>query len=214
MSEILIIIMLVFLTAINVCYLFYFKNRAKKAIKIEEKDNYYKLDAKIEFQKYLILAVISVAAFFGINKFNDLSDTAKQITILETSYDNINKMYLEAQDNLRRIEGSYSGFVERLSKNEKELILLDFKIQDITRQLPEPNIKVIAKLLAQTYLTILLEHGPTADAVPYNDDFITKESEKIIQLLKATGFTNSEAEDYLQEITKNTRIENKIRIKN
>jgi heme/copper-type cytochrome/quinol oxidase subunit 2 len=158
MSEILIIIMLVFLTAINVCYLFYFKNRAKKAIKIEEKDNYYKLDAKIEFQKYLILAVISVAAFFGINKFNDLSDTAKQITILETSYDNINKMYLEAQDNLRRIEGSYSGFVERLSKNEKELILLDFKIQDITRQLPEPNIKVIAKLLAQTYLTILLEH--------------------------------------------------------
>lgn len=208
MIDFLIFLMFLSLTAANFHYLFYFKNKAKKGIIIEEKDNYYKLDAKIEFQKYLIIAIISAAGFFGIKKFSDLSDNAVKIEKLETSYENLKKSYTEAQINLEKLENRYAAFDSRYatfdSKFEKDLLIMEFKVQDATRQLPEPNIIAISKLLAQAYLAILNEHGPEADHIVYSPEYIEKESEKIIRLLNASGLTSSEAREYFNEIKKST----------
>jgi hypothetical protein len=207
--QILIVLILALLTTVNCYYLSYFKSRAKRNIKIEENDNYYKLDAKIEFQKYLLLGIISVATFFGINEFNDLNIKADKVEKLEASIVNINKLSAEAENRYNELQKRYAGFTEKIVTDEKELLRMDFKIKEATRQLPEANIIAISKLLAQTYLAILLEHGPTADHVPYSNEYIEKESEKIIRLLIAAGLTNSEAQEYYKEIRKSTpKIEN------
>lgn len=202
--EILIVLTLLILTLVNLHYLNYFKSKVGKANKIEGIDNYYKLDAKIEFQKYLLLAIISIATFFGIKEFNDLSINADKIKSIENSFENLNNLYIEAQTKLNQIVSRHAEFDKSIQVLEKDLLVIDFKVKDATRQLPEPNIVAISKLIAQTYIAIILEHGPYMDHVAYSEEYIEKETEKIIRLLTAAGLTNSEAQDYLREVKKNT----------
>jgi hypothetical protein len=182
--------------------------------KLDKLDNYYKLDAKIEFQKYLILGIIAVAGYFGYNKFIDLDKEADKIKNLEKSFETLDIKYIEAQKNLERLITQNAQYEKLYADREKDLMKLDYKIQDATRQIPESNIRSLALLLSQTYLSLILDHGPYADHITYTDDYINKESEKIIRLLKSAGFSSSESTDLIKEITKDTWMDGKLKLNN
>lgn len=205
--------------------LYYIKRSLKNGRSITENESVYRLDSKIELQKYVFVGTIAIASFFGYTKYSELIVKAE---LLQENFGELTSKYNELILKHNDLSFKYSildnnyeisvensnNFEKEISKYNMEFQTINYKLTDATRQIPENNIKAIAKLLAQTYLVNLLDHGPTADAVPYSNEYIERESVKIYHLLVAAGFSSIEAKEYFNEITKNTRIENKIKISN
>jgi hypothetical protein len=205
MTNLIIIVALIVLTAFNVYYLFYFKSLAKKSRKVEELDNYYKLDAKIELFKYLSVGLISIAALFGVSKFTDLSDKLKKVeTIdeqyikLKMDYDILSKDQTVIIQNSKEIKDLYSTLLLQMKDIQLEFYKQDQKIREATRQIPEANIRVLTRQLIETNLRDVGTQGLITDAP--DSVVINKEIMKSREMLKSAGFSSDEIEEIIKEI--------------
>jgi hypothetical protein len=197
--EILTALSLIFLTAFNAYYLFYFKNRSKFPGRIEKIDNYYKLDAKIEFQKYLFLAIITIAGYFGINKFTDLSKESEKITKLETSFKSLENEYQKAQKKLDDLTIKNAEYERLLKTKEIDLIDLNYKIKDITRQIPEANIRLLTRQLVESNLRFA---GVSLVMTNEVDSAILKrEITKSKEMLRSAGYSTEEIDNLIKSLT-------------
>ena len=198
-----IIIALTVLTAFNAYYLFYFKSFVKKSRKVEELDNYYKLDAKIELFKYLSVGFISVAAFFGVSKFTDLSNELKNIegineqyTKSKLDYEILLRNQNELSQDYKEIKNLYSTLKLDMKDIEIEFYKQDQKIKEATRQIPEANIRVLTKQLVETNLRDVGGHGFATDEL--DTLLIKKEIINSRQMLKSAGCTQDEIEETIK----------------
>ena len=200
-----IIIALLVLTAFNIHYLFYFKSLAKGSRKVEELDHYYKLDAKIELFKYLSVGLISIAALFGVSKFTDLSDKLKSFDVLgdqyaklKLDYENLLRDQNNLQQNSNEIKSLYSTLILQMKDIGMEFYKQDQKIKEATRQIPEANIRVLTRQLIETNLRDVGTQGLLVDAP--DSIVIEKEILKSREMLKSAGFSSDEIEDIIKEI--------------
>lgn len=194
------------LTSYNVYYLFYFKTLAKRSRKVEELDNYYKLDAKIELFKYLSIGLISIAALFGVSKFTDLSDKLNRFEDLGDQYNKLKFDYeilLKDQSNFlqnsKDIKDLYSTLILKVKDIELEFYKQDQKIKEATRQIPEANIRVLTRQLIETNLRDVGGHGFITDVI--DSVVVKKEIVKSREMLKSAGFTIDEIDKIIREIT-------------
>jgi NADH:ubiquinone oxidoreductase subunit 5 (subunit L)/multisubunit Na+/H+ antiporter MnhA subunit len=204
-----ILIILMVLTGFNVYYLFYFKQKSRKTGRVEETDNYYKLDAKIELQKYLAIGLISIAAWFGITKFSDISDKYQKFENLERNYNNLLNDYEEMKSYNKELKEAMTEMKELLiqfkldNKNiEIEFLKQDQKIKEATRQIPEANIRMLTKQLIETNMRDVGTQGLWID----NPDtiLINKELIKSVNMLKSAGYSPDEIEEIINDIKEKT----------
>lgn len=198
--KLLIIIVLGILTIANMAYLFYFHSRSKKTGKIEEKENYYKLDAKIELHKFMAITVISVAAFFGYTNFSDLNKDFNEMETKIKRFENV----IEKSDSLDYVIKQLKVDLELVSK-EKDMIESEFekqnlKIKEATTRIPEANIRILTK---QLVFTNMRNAGLStlATAEP-NEVIIKDELIKSQDILRNAGFSQNEINLILAELKK------------
>lgn len=197
-ASVLIIIVLIILTIANICYLVFFWIRSKEGRKIKEKENYYKLDAKIELHKFMAIAVISVAAFFGYSKFSDLSN---DFTEMDKKVEKFEKV-IEDYDSLQIVIKQLKIDLE-LVREEKEMIESEFekqnqKIKEATTRIPEANIRILTK---QLVFTNMRNAGLSSLAFDKPDDSKIKiELKKSQEILRNAGFSQNEIDQIFIEL--------------
>lgn len=196
--KILIVIVLIILTIANMTYLFYFHARSKKIGNIKEKENYYKLDAKIELHKFMAIAVISIAAFFGYAKFTDLNKDFNEMEVKVKQFEKVITNY----DSLVIVIEQLEIDLEFVRK-EKDLIEFEFKkqnqkISEATARIPEANIRVLTKQLVYTNMR---NAGLSSLAIADPDESkIQIELEKSLEILRNAGFSQNEIDQILREL--------------
>ena len=116
MENWLIIIVLSVLTISNLYYLYYFKTHSREKKGISELDNYYKLDAKIELQKYMAIGLISIGAWFGISKFSDLSLNFKRFDDLDRKYNQLSSNYEKLNSNYEELNNTHEKLLTSLQE--------------------------------------------------------------------------------------------------
>jgi len=203
--EWLIIIILAILTAFNGYYLIYFIRKASSEGKISEKDNYYKLDAKIEFLKYLTIGLISIAAFFGFQKYTDLSDKFDQFEELNTNYYQLKETYNEIRNEnvrlknqLNEINESIINFQIEKKDIEIEYIKLNHRITEAARKIPEANIRILTKKLIETNLR---DAGTSQLWISDPDTIaIKRELNNSIDMLRSAGYSSDEIDKIIKDI--------------
>lgn len=186
--SILIIIVLSVLTAFNAYYLCYFWKKAKKEGKIAEKDNYYKLDAKIELQKYLALGLIAIAAFFGFAKFSDISENLKEL-------DSLNNNIIKIESNLKTLEDNYYDLADRHKtfndKTDIDFKKIDTKINNAAKRIPENNLRILAESLIHSRIEYMANIGRWS-AKSYSKEEIQDEINRSMDSLIRLGFSENE----------------------
>lgn len=196
----------------NLLIMYKIKKTIKGKSSITANELYIELKSRIQLITTIFSIVVVILTYFGFTTEDRIKQRINdQVSEEFRKYDTIYKKLNEKQDSALNTSMEVKNILDNF---DKQLETLNNKLTNATRQIPESNIRAIAKLLAQTYLVNLLDHGPTVDAEPYSIDYIKRESEKIYHLLIVAGFSSSEAKAYFQEITKNTRVENKINISN
>lgn len=196
-----IITVLIILTGFNCYYLFYFKSRSKEIGKLEEKDNYYKLDAKIELQKYLALGLIAIASSFGYSKFTDISDKFDEFEQLRSKYKQLNEDYTQLQIVSKDLQANIVKFQQYNNEIEKEFIKQNQKIANATRKIPEANIRDLTKQLIDINLRNLREAGTSVHIVNDPDTIaINNEIKKSISMLKNVGYSDNEIKEIIRVI--------------
>ena len=154
--EVFIVIVFAALTLANLCYLiFSFRNSRRDTNSNDQNlENYYKLDAKVEFLKYTVLVIIAVAAFFGIDKFSTLSDSLTKLDTIETKFSDLSNKYAQLNSNYSNLQNDYQGLYERYEKisekynqYDKEFNRFEYRIREASRRIPENNLKILAELL-------------------------------------------------------------------
>ena len=194
---------LVVLTGFNIYYLFYFKSR--KNGKIKRSDNYYKLDAKIELQKYMAIGLITVASIFGYSKFSDLSDNLKRFenissdySKLSTDYAKLKAQHEELQEAIKEMTESFSQL--EIYKKDIEMLFLkqNQKINEATRQIPEANIKVLTKQLIE----INIRNAGISTLIEPEIDMedVSRELIRSRELLKSVGYSSDEIEEIINKM--------------
>jgi predicted nuclease with TOPRIM domain len=214
------ILVLIVLTVFNIYYLYYFKSKHTGNKTINETDNYYKLDAKIELQKYLAIGLISIAGIFGYSKFEDLSNkyedfesTIQKYNNLEQDYENLRIENDSLKANMERMKELFSKLENDKDEIENEFFKQNQKIKVATQKIPESNIRSISILLSQFYIKNLLEFG-YIDQEPYSDEVIQEELVKLYSLLVSSGLSSQESKNFINEKIKNSRIEGKLEVGN
>ena len=196
--SILIIIVLFVLTGFNTYYLCYFWRKTKKEGKIEEKDNYYKLDAKIELQKYLAIGLIAIAAFFGYAKFSDISENLKEVDLL-------NKNILKIESNLETLEDNYNNLANRHKTFNDETDIdfkkIDTKINNAAKRIPENNLRLLAKDIVYSRIEYVKNIGRW-DQKGYSKNEIQDEINKSIESLVRLGFDEKELKQIRNNLEK------------
>lgn len=196
----LLVIVLLIFSLFNWRYLQFFKKSAKSAKEILEKENYYKLDAKIEIIKYMAIAVISVAAFFGYSKYTDLLDrydkmeaTVEKFERLNKDYDSLMVISQTLQTELQQIE-TYKTTIKNQLINQNQ------KIEQATKRIPEANVRILTKQLVLTNMrTIGVRSLQISEP---NQETINNELNKSIEILKQAGFTETEINQVISELKK------------
>ncbi len=197
--SLLIVLILIVLTWFNFRYLRFFKNKAKVGKEIEEKENYFKLDAKIELHKFMAIAVISVAGFFGYyqfadfsKEFNKMEQTVKKFEELSEDYDSLKNLTDELKVELKQFDTLDFRFNDVNTKiNRIENNIQQDKIQELLKQLVMINFR-------------FLGIEPLLGTVPTNAQIIvqTEESKK---MLKNVGFSDVEIEKIIVEAKKGNK---------
>jgi len=193
----------VVLTLFNLYYLIYFWSATRKSSKVQELDNYYKLDAKIELFKYLALGLITIAAFFGVSEFTDISDRVEKFENLNEDFNRLSSEYQTLNNELENFIGEYNEMVDmyvslqgKYKDTELEFIKQDQKIKDATRKIPEANVRVLTRQLVEIYLNLA---GTTSLAIaPRNIEELEKAKIRSIEMLKSAGFTSEEIENIIK----------------
>ncbi len=196
----LLVIVLLIFSWFNWRYLQFFKKSAKSAKEILEKENYYKLDAKIEIIKYMAITVISVAAFFGYSKYSDLLNkydkmeaTVEKFERLNKDYDSLMVISQDLQNELKQIEAFKTTI-------NSELINQNQKIEQATQRIPEANVRILTKQLVLTNMRTI---GVRSLQISEPDQkTINTELQKSIEILKQAGFTETEINQVVSELKK------------
>ena len=201
-------IVLVVLTAFNAYYLFYFKSCAKQTGAINEKDNYYKLDAKIELLKYLSIGLISIASLFGIYKLTDLSNQFKNFedlnskyTQLKNDYESLSKDQSEILANAKDIQQLYHNLLIEKNNIDLEFYKQDQKIKSATERIPDNNLRILARLLMRSHIDNYASLGRITDYY-HTEEEIKNEVTKVAEYLKYFGFEPSEIREIIGDIEK------------
>jgi len=191
------------LTLFNLYYLIYFWSAARKSSKVQEHDNYYKLDAKIELFKYLALGFITIITFFGMSEFTNISDRMDEFENLNEDYSRLRSEYQALNTELKNFKGEYEemrnmyySLQGKYKDTELEFYKQDQKIKDATRRIPEANVRVLTRQLVEIYLNLA---GTTSLAImPRNIEELEKAKIRSIEMLKSAGFTHDEIENIIK----------------
>jgi len=186
--SILIIIVLSVLTGFNAYYLCYFWRRAKKEGKIEEKDNYYKLDAKIELQKYLAIGLIAIAAFFGFSQFSDINKDIKKVENIDSTISKLESDYQTLDSNYKALFNDNDIFFKESNSKINEL---NNKLEKATERIPEDNLRVLAESLIRSRIDYMANIGRVS-ARGYSKEEIQSEIIKSMESLRDFGFNEIE----------------------
>lgn len=203
-----IITILMVLTVFNVYYLFYLKSKSIKDGAINEKDNYYKLDAKIELFKYLTLGLISIAALFGISKFSDISSQFKDFENLDNNYEHLledyNKLKTDNHELALKMVEMKELFTEYevIKKDlEIEYVKQNYRIKEATKKIPDHNVRILTKKLVESYIRGLTMEGMLMDGP--DRDLIMEEMENMEYILKIAGYPPDEIKTILDKVKTN-----------
>jgi len=207
---IIIIIIFFILTGYNWYYFSSIRRLIIKKNEVTDKENFYRLDAKIELQKYLVLGLISIASFLGINECSDINTDLKQLDSLENRLNTIKFEYDVLKNENDSLFKELNKFDTSLANSRNDLNSLNNKINEATRRIPESNLRVISKLLAKVYLEVIVTRGHW-DERTYTIEEIESEIEKINELLLSAGVYKTEIDKVIREAINDSLLIDKIK---
>lgn len=195
---ILLIIVLTILTLANFCYLLFFYRKSKKGVRIEEKENYFKLDAKIELYKFMAIAVISVATFFGYTRFEKLNSDLERIDNIVEEFKEITEQY----DSLIIVTEQLGKELKLIESKKNEIDMAismqNERIQAVTKEIPEENIRVLTKQLV--FLNMRNAGERNLMISEPDKEEVEKELIKSLEILKSAGFSENDIRTILNDL--------------
>ncbi len=198
MLNILIIIILTLLTISNLYYLFYFKRKASQEGKIKEIDNYYKLDAKIELQKYLALGLIAIAAFFGYTEFTYINEDLKNVKNIDSTISRLESDYHILDSNYKDLVKKYDEFDRNFNLKIKKL---NIDLDEATKRIPEDKLRILAESLIRSRIEYMANISRVSARGYYKEE-IQDEIIKSMESLAIFGFDENEIKQIRNDLEK------------